>query len=264
MGAGHAYGPLSETVEDRLVRRLVAGDRGARRRLIESYMGLVAAMARRYARWGVPLEDLFQEGALALVQAVDHYDPGKGMRLSTYVTWWVKQAIRRAAMAQIQPVRIPERLWERAGEAAHAESSLRSRLGREVRGSDVADALGWSEEDLAEVRRALQPVVSLEVPVGDEGLEWRELVADPGADDPALVAARDDARRRLAEALAALPERGSIVLSRRYGLDGQPRSLATVGEALGVSRERARQLENEALSELRERRRELGLEGLVA
>jgi RNA polymerase sigma factor (sigma-70 family) len=138
MGAEHAYGPLSETVEDRLVRWLVAGDRGARRRLIESYMGLVAAMARRYARWGVPLEDLFQEGALALVQAVDHYDPGKGMRLSTYVTWWVKQAIRRAAMAQIHPVRIPERLWERTGEAARVESSLRSRLGREVRGSEVA------------------------------------------------------------------------------------------------------------------------------
>jgi DNA-directed RNA polymerase sigma subunit (sigma70/sigma32) len=99
MGVGHAYGPLSQTVEDRLVRRLVTGDRGARRRLIESYMGLVAAIARRYARWGVPLEDLFQEGALALVQAVDHYDPGKGMRLSTYVTWWVKQAIRRATLA---------------------------------------------------------------------------------------------------------------------------------------------------------------------
>ena len=120
MGAAHAFGPLSETVEDRLVRRLVAGDRGARRRLIESYLGLVAALARRYARWGVPLEDLLQEGCLALVQAIDHYDPEKGMRLSTYVIWWVKQAIRRAAMAQSGPVRIPERLWGRAGEVAQA------------------------------------------------------------------------------------------------------------------------------------------------
>jgi RNA polymerase primary sigma factor len=260
MGAGHAYGPLNETVEDRLVRRLVAGDLGARRRLIESYMGLVAAIARRHARWGVPLEDLFQEGALALVQAVDHYDPGKGMRLSTYVTWWVRQAIRRAVMAQIHPVRIPERLWERTGEAARAESSLRSRLGREVRGSDVAASLGWSAEDLAEVRRALRPVVSLE----DEDLERGEFVADPSADDPAEACARNDARRRLAEALSALPERRSNVLSTRFGLDGLPRSLAAVGEALGVSRERARQLESAALGELRERRRELGLEGLAA
>jgi RNA polymerase primary sigma factor len=264
MGATHAFGPLSETVEERLERRLAAGDRGARRRLIESYLGLVAAMARRYARWGVPLEDLFQEGALALVQGIDHYDPSKGMRLSTYVTWWVKQAIRRAAMAQSMLVRIPERLWERAGEAAQAGRTLRCRSGREARDSDVAGALGWSEEDLAEVRRALQPVVSLEAPVGDEGFEWGELIADPGADDPAEVAARDDARRRLAEALAALPERGATVLSRRYGLDGRPRSLAAVGETLGVSRERVRQLENAALSELRERRRELGLEGLAA
>jgi RNA polymerase primary sigma factor len=258
MGAGHAYGPLSRTVEDRLVRRLVAGDRGARRRLIESYVGLVAAIARRYARWGVPLEDLFQEGALALVQAVDHYDPGRGMRLSTYVTWWVKQAIRRAAMAQLHTVRIPERLWERTGEAARAESSLRSRLGREVRGSDVAASLGWSEEDLAEVRRVLRPVVSLEDP------EIGEFLADPDADDPAEVSARNDARRRLAEALSALPERRAAVLSERFGLDGRPRSLAAVGEALGVSRERARQLESAALCELRERRRELGLEGLAA
>jgi RNA polymerase primary sigma factor len=260
MGVGHAYGPLSQAVEDRLVRRLVTGDRGARRRLIESYMGLVAAIARRYARWGVPLEDLFQEGALALVQAVDHYDPGKGMRLSTYVTWWVKQAIRRATMAQIHPVRIPERLWERTGEVARTESSLRSRLGREVRGSDVAGALGWSEEDLAEVRRALRPVVSLE----NEDLERGEFIVDPGADDPAEVSARNDARRRLAEALSALPERRSAVLSTRFGLDGRPRSLAAVGEDLGVSRERVRQLESAALCELRERRRELALEGLAA
>jgi len=264
MGAARAFGPLSETVEDRLVRRLAMGDRGARRRLIGSYMGLVAAMARRYARWGVPLEDLFQEGALALVQAVDHYDPGKGMRLSTYVTWWVKQAIRRAAMAQSTLVRTPERLWERAGEAERAEGYLRSRLEREVQDPDVAGALGWSEEELAEVRRALLPVVSLEAPVGEEDLERGGLIADPGADDPAEVAARNDARRRLAEALSALPERRSAVLSKRFGLDGQPRSLAAVGETLGVSRERARQLEGAALSELRERRRELGLEGLAA
>jgi RNA polymerase primary sigma factor len=264
MGAVHAFGPLNETVEGRLVRRLLAGDLAARRRLIESYLGLVAAMARRYARWGVPLEDLFQEGALALVQAIDHYDPGKGMRLSTYVTWWVKQAIRRAAMAQSTPVRLPERLWERAGEAARAERSLRHRLGREARDPDVRSVLGWSEEDLAEVRRALQPVVSLEAQVGDEGLERGELVTDPVFDDPAEAAARDDAAHRLAEALAALPERSATVLSRRYGLDGRPRSLAAVGETLGVSRERARQLENAALSELRERRRELGLEGLAA
>ena len=105
---------LGEGEERRLLRRLASGDLNARRRLIEAHLGMVSALARRYARrWGVPLEDLFQEGALALVQAVDHYDPNRGMRLSTYAMWWVKQAIRRAAMVQSRPVRIPERLWER-------------------------------------------------------------------------------------------------------------------------------------------------------
>ncbi len=108
-----------------------------------------------------------QEGALALVQAVDHYDPSRGMKLSTYATWWVKQAIRRAAMAQSRTVRIPERLWERAEELSRAE--WRSRFGSEPedRNRDSTDASGWSDEELEEVRSALRPVVSLEASVGD-------------------------------------------------------------------------------------------------
>ena len=113
MGARNAVRPPSEAAERRLLSRVVAGDQDARRRLIGAYPGMVSALARDYARrWGVPLEDLVQEGALALVQAVDHYDPNRGMKLSTYATWWVKQAIRRAAMAQSRPVRVPERLWQ--------------------------------------------------------------------------------------------------------------------------------------------------------
>ena len=102
---------MDEEEVRRLLRRLDGGDREARRRLIEANLGMVSALARRYAkRWGVPLEDLMQEGALALVRAVDHYHPDRGMKLSTYATWWAKQAIRRAAIAQSRPVRIPERL----------------------------------------------------------------------------------------------------------------------------------------------------------
>jgi RNA polymerase primary sigma factor len=113
MGTRNAVRPLSEAAERRLLSRMVAGDQDARRRLIEAHLGMVSALARHYARrWGVLLEDLMQEGALALVQAVDHYDPNRGMKLSTYATWWVKQAIRRAAMAQSRPVRVPERLWQ--------------------------------------------------------------------------------------------------------------------------------------------------------
>jgi RNA polymerase sigma factor (sigma-70 family) len=113
MGTRNAVRPLSEAAERRLLSRMVAGDQDARRRLIEAQLGMVSALARHYGRrWGVPLEDLVQEGALALVQAVDHYDPNRGMKVSTYATWWVKRAIRRAAMAQSRPVRVPERLWQ--------------------------------------------------------------------------------------------------------------------------------------------------------
>src|SRR4051794_3636516 len=143
MGTRSTVGHVGEGAERRLLKRIASGDQDARRRLIEAYLGMVAALGRRYARrWGVPLEDLVQEGALALVQAVDHYDPDQGMKLSTYATWWAKQAIRRAAMAQRRPVRIPERLWERVEELSRAERYAGSR----------AEQKGWGWGDRARLR----------------------------------------------------------------------------------------------------------------
>ena len=205
-----------------------------------------------------------QEGALALVQAVDHYDPDREMKLSTYATWWVKQAIRRAAMAQSRPVRIPERLWERAEELSWAERCLGSQPEQEDWDRELSEASSWSDEELEEVRRALQPVVSLEAPVGEGAYELEEVLPDHSSEDPSDAVARSDARCRLAQALATLPERERMVLSGRAGFDGHPQSLTTIGKSLGVSRERARQLEGKALKELRERQGELRLEGLVA
>ncbi len=205
-----------------------------------------------------------QEGALALVQAIDHYDHRRGMKLSTYATWWVKQSIRRAAMAQSRPVRVPERLWQMAGELTCEEQRSGLRPGREPRDEDRTGASLWSEEELEEVRRSLRPVVSLETRVGDGTGELGELLPDPSAEDPAEVVARDDARHRLAQALAALPERERTVLVERSGFDGEPRSLTAIGKDLGVSRERARQLEGAALKKLRDHRREWGLEGPAA
>ena len=265
MGTGNTVRHLGEGEECRLLRRLASGDLDARRRLIEAHLGMVSALGRRYARrWGVPLEDLVQEGALALVQAVDHYDPKRGMRLSTYATWWVKQAIRRAAMAQSRPVRVPERLWERAEELSRAERCLGPRPEKEGWGWEPSEASSWSDEELEEVWCALRPVVSLETPVGEGASELGELLPDPSVEDPSEAVARSDARYRLAEALAALPERERTVLCGRTGFDGRPQSLTTIGKSLGVSRERARQLEGKALKKLRERQGELRLEGLVA
>ena len=265
MGTGNMVGHLSEGEERRLLRRLASGDLDARRRLIEAHLGMVSALGRRYSRrWGVPLEDLVQEGALALVQAVDHYDSDRGMKLSTYATWWVKQAIRRAAMVQSRPVRIPERLWERVEDLFRAERYSGSMTEREGWDRERSEASSWSDEELEEVRCALRPVVSLEAPVGEGAYELEQLLPDPSAEDPSDAVVCNDARYRLAEALAALPERERVVLSGRVGLDGHPQSLTTIGKSLGVSRERARQLEGKALKELRERQGELKLEGLVA
>jgi RNA polymerase primary sigma factor len=228
-------------IEDRPSGRRT--DRDVRRRRIEEHLGIVASLARRYSRaWGVPFEDLYGEGALALVQAVDGYDPDRGMKLSTYATWWVKAAIRRGAMAQSRPVRVPESVWEKAGELS---SSL-------------------SEDEREEVRRFLLPAASLEAPVGDGTGLLAELLPDPWTEDPAEEVAREDARHRLADALSTLPEREKTVLAGRVGLDGEPRTLTDIGKSLGVSRERARQLHDAALKKLRGRRGELGLEGLAA
>lgn len=259
MGTRDAVGPLGEGQERRLLRRMASGDRDARRRLIEAYLDVVSALSRRYARrWGVAPEDLLQEGALALVQAVDHYAPDRGMKLSTYMIWWAKQAIRRAAMAQSRPVRLPERLWGRVEELSRVEpySELRDR--EPVKFSD------FSDEELEDVRRALRPVVSLEAPVGDGAYSLEELLPDHSGEDPSDAVARSDAHRRLAEALATLPEREQRVLSGRVGFDGEPQSLTKIGTSLGISRERARQLEGKALKELRQRYGEFGLEGLAA
>ena len=265
MSARNAVRPLSKAAERRLINRMAAGDQDARCQLIEAYLGMVSALARRYAKkWKVPSEDLMQEGALALVQAVDHYDHRRGMKLSTYATWWVKQAIRRAAMAQSRLVRVPERLWQMAGELSCEEQRSGLRSGQDPQDEGWTGASLWSEEELEEVRRALRPVVSLETSVRDGLGELGELLPDPSAEDPAEVAARDDARHRLAEALAALPERERTVLVERTGFDREPRSLTAIGKDLGVSRERARQLEGAALRELRDHRREWGLEGLAA
>ena len=265
MGTRNAVGPLSESAERHLLNRMSAGDQDARCRLIEAYLGMVSALARRYAkRWKVPSEDLMQEGALALVQAVDHYDYRRGMKLSTYATWWVKQAIRRAAMAQSRPVRVPERLWQMAGEVSCEDQRSGLRPEQESQDEDWTGASLWSEEELEDVRRALRPVVSLETQVGDSTGELGELLPDSSAEDPAEVAACDDARHRLAQALAALPERERTVLVERTGFDKEPRSLTAISKDLGVSRERARQLEGAALKKLRDHRREWGLEGLAA
>ena len=265
MGTRNTVGSLSEAAERRLLTRMAAGDQDARCRLIEAYLGIVSTLAQRYAkRWKVPAEDLMQEGALALVQAIDHYDHRRGMKLSTYATWWVKQSIRRAAMAQSRPVRVPERLWQMAGELSCEEQRAGLRPWNEPQDGNRTGASLWSEEERDEVRRALCPVVSLQTRVGDDTGELGELLADPSAEDPAEVAARDDARHRLAEAVAALTERERTVLVERTGFDREPRSLTAIGKDLGVSRERARQLESAALRELRDHRREWGLEGLAA
>ena len=214
-----------------------------------------------------PLEGLLQEGALALVPAVDHYDPDRGMKPSTYATWWVKQAIKRAAMTQSHPVRIPERLWKRAEELSRTKWCLGSQESRPEHQDwdlEASEVSRWSEEELEEVRCALQPVVSLEAPVEEGAYELVELLPDHSAEDPADVVERSDARYRLAQALATLPERDRIVISGRTGFDGYPQSLTTLGKSLGVSRERARQLEGKAIKELRESQGKLRLEGLAA
>ena len=246
--------PLIEENEERdLAMRMRNGDHGARERLIVSHLRLVVSMAREYGEVGLDLIDLIQEGNLGLIEAVDRFDPERGVRLSTYARWWIRQAMGAAIERQAQMIRIPVHLF-RAIVRFHR---LRASFG----GSEVQEwgdlllAPGMTLDRVQQVERTVADVISLDSPLADdEGLETLdELVADetlPGPEKAALQALFHD---ELIAVVNRRPARDAQILRWRYGLEGgEPWTLAEVGEALGVSRERARQLEERALKRLKE------------
>jgi RNA polymerase primary sigma factor len=238
----------------------------ARRTMIESNLRLVVSIARRFSATGLPLSDLVQEGNLGLLRAAEKFDWRRGVKFSTYATWWIKQAIARGAADRgARAIRLPVHVDERVGRLRRAQARLAERLGQEPSTEELAAELALPVEGVMRLQAAAQTVTSLETPVGDDGVALQDLLADNSATGPDELALEAVGREVLEQVLAALPERERQVLILRFGLDsGTPRTLEAVGAVLGVSRERARQMEVRALATLRRPEIRARLEDLAA
>jgi len=246
-------GPLLTREEEReLARRKDAGDEAAKRKLIESNLRLVMSITRHYTRAGVPLLDLIQEGNLGLIRAVEKFDYRMGYKLSTYATWWIRQSITRALADQGRTIRLPVHVAEQVRRMMRSRRQLAQKLNRDPSVKELAAESGFPESRIEELLDLVEDPVSLETPVGDGESLYGDLIEDTKSDRPDQETAVNLRQTELARALQSLNPRMRHVLELRFGLSGSdPKTLEEVGEGLGVTRERVRQLEARALRELR-------------
>jgi RNA polymerase primary sigma factor len=245
---------LTAAQEIDLAKRIEKGDLEAKNQLIEANLRLVVHNAKRYRgvddAGALTFADLVQEGTIGLVRAAEKFDWRKGFKFSTYATLWIRQSIQRAFADKARTIRLPAHISDHVRRMKRAEQELGGRLGRDPETRELAVVTKLPEDQIHELRRVARPPVSLETPVGDDG-ELGAFVADPGrtTQDEVFEGLRSDYVREALEQLRPTERR---VLALRFGLDGQqPHSASDVARMLGVSRERARLLEEEALTVLR-------------
>jgi RNA polymerase primary sigma factor len=243
---------LTKQDEVRLAKLVEQGDAEAKERMIESNLRLVVSIAKHYRGNGLPFVDLIQEGTLGLVRAVEKFDWRRDLKFSTYATWWIRQAVQRAVANQSRTIRLPVHIGDRVRRVERTRRTLEAKLGREPTDEEIAVAAGIETEQVGEAAEFARVTTSLHQRIGEDGdSELSEILADENAESPEETADATLRRDSLLRALDRLPERKRQIIELRFGLDGgEPRNFETIGKLVGLTRERVRQLEAEALVEL--------------